>query len=97
MVEVVEVVDVVDVLVVVDAAVVTGVVVEVVPDSDDVVTPLSATTDDEVAPESVVEESSPPQLAIVRPMRMRGSRPRRLHGGKSVTRSTDYLIKVSAS
>ena len=70
----VDVVDVVDVVVDVDAAVVTGVVVEVVPDSDDVVTPLSTTTDDDVAPESVVSESSPPQLAIVRPMRMRGSR-----------------------
>jgi hypothetical protein len=73
-VDVVDDVDVVDVEVDVDAAVVTGVVVEVVPDSDDVVTPLSPTTDDEVAPESVVASSSPPQLAIVSAMRMRGSR-----------------------
>ena len=42
------VVEVVEVVVDVEAAVVTGVVVDVVPDSDDVVAPLSLETDDEV-------------------------------------------------
>lgn len=70
-VEVVE--EVVEVVVDVAAAVVTGVVVDVVPDSVDVVAALSLTVD-EVAPDSVVAGSSSLQPAIVRAMRMRGSR-----------------------
>jgi hypothetical protein len=67
------VVEVDDVVVDVDAAVVTGVVVEVVPDSVEVVAPLPSATDDEVAPESVAAGSSSLQPAIAMARRTRGS------------------------
>ena len=61
----------VDVDVDVGGAVVTGIVVVVEAGVDDVV--LATATDDEVEPESVVGESSPPQAAVVNARRTNGT------------------------
>jgi hypothetical protein len=68
---VLEVVDVVDDDVVVDAAVVTGVVVEV---TDGWLVVVATAADDEVEPESVVAGSSLLQAAIETAMRITGTR-----------------------
>ena len=68
---VLEVVDVVDDDVVVDAAVVTGVVVEV---TDGWLVVVATATDDEVEPELVVAGSSLLQAAIETAMRITGTR-----------------------